>query len=577
VVLMTNKQIAAVLAGIADLLDLKGESIFRLRAYQDAARRIESFTQDLSTLYSQDQVPKIPGVGESISTIIRELLQTGSSERYEALKLEIPTGLLELLNVPGLGPKRARKLYGELGITNLAELERAARDHRLRSVPGMGEKLETNIITELDRLSTRGHRLLLGTALPAAERIVDLLRQHPSVVAIEPAGSIRRRQETIGDIDVLAASTDPGATIDAFVHLPVVKETIARGPTKCSVLTFEDLQIDLRVVSPNTFGAALQYFTGSKEHNVHLREVAIRQHRKLSEYGIFQEPDDVRLGGEEEDDLYRLLGLQMMPPELREDQGEIEAAAKGGLPKLIELSDIRGDLHCHTTWSDGVDSLEVMASAAKSLGYQYLAITEHSQGLGIAHGLSMERLVAQRQAIFKFNKASPDFQLLFGIEVNIRADGSLDYPEEAMAQFDIVIASVHGSFSQEREKMTDRILKAVRHPYVDVIGHPTGRIIGERDPYEFDLEAVMNECAAWQVALEINAAPERLDISDVQARRAKKLGVMVAINSDAHVATQFCQMRYGVFTARRGWLERADVLNALPLGEMRERLARKRR
>lgn len=365
--------------------------------------------------------------------------------------------------------------------------------------------------------------------------------------------------------------------IEAFTALPIVKETIARGPTKCSVLTYDDLQIDLRVVGSDTFGAALQYFTGSRAHNVHLREVAIRHHFKLSEYGIFQEPEDLRMGGENEDDMYRLLGMPLIPPELREDRGEIEAAVSGRLPRLVELSDIRGDLHCHTTWSDGVDSLETMVTAAKSLGYRYLAITEHSQGLGIAHGLSVERLDALRTAIDEFNSRTTDFHLLFGIEVNIRADGSLDYPDDVMSRFDIVTASVHGAFNQEPEKMTARLLKAVRHPFVDILGHPTGRIIGVRDPYPFDLEAVMGECAARQVALEINAAPERLDISDNQARRAKELGVMLAVNADAHVATQLNQMRYGVFTARRGWLEPSDVLNTFSLQALLERLALKRR
>ncbi len=573
---MTNKHIAAVLAETADLMDLKGESIFRIRAYQEAARRIDTLAQEVAELHAAGKLESIPGVGKSIESDVTELLQTGRSTRHEELKKEIPTGLLELLQIPGLGPKRARKLYEELDITNLVELERAAQEHRLQAVPGLGEKTEASILRELERRGRRGQRLLLGVALPAAEAVAGLLGGHPAVLAIEPAGSIRRRKETIGDIDILVASRQPKAVMDAFVHLPIVKEVLGTGLTKTSVLNHDDLQIDLRVVEPITYGAALHHFTGSKQHNVHIREIAIRQGYKISEYGIFGEPGNRRLGGADEGDVYRVLEMDMMPPELREDTGELEAALEHRLPSVVELTDIQGDLHCHTDWSDGVDSLKTMAAAARERGYRYLAITDHSRGLGIAHGLSIERLDEQRQVIAAFNRSSADLQLLAGTEVNIRADGTLDYEDEVMAQFDIVTASVHGAFSQDRAKMTERIIRAIRNPYVDIIGHPTGRILNARDPYEVDMEAVIRECAAHQVALEINASPERLDLSDAHARQAKEQGVMIAINADAHVTTQMDFMRYGVYTARRGWLEKKDVLNALPLEELRARLAAKR-
>ncbi|MCL5026335.1 MAG: DNA polymerase/3'-5' exonuclease PolX [Chloroflexi bacterium] len=572
---MTNKQIAAVLNDIADLLDLKGD-VFRQRAYREAARRIDMLGQELSELHAAGKLGSMPGIGKSMEGHLVELLETGHSQRYEELKKEFPTGLLELLQIPGLGPKRARKLYEELDITNLTELERAAREHRLHSVPGFGEKTEANILRELDRRGKRGQRLLLGVALPAAEEVAGLLRGNPAVVYISPAGSIRRRKETIGDIDILVASAQPKEVMDAFIHLPIVKEVIATGITKSSVLNQDDLQIDLRVVDPSTYGAALQYFTGSKQHNIHLRDIAIRQKRKVSEYGIFEEPGGRRLGGELEEDIYRELGMDMMPSEMREDTGELEAAMEHRLPRLLELSDIQGDLHCHTDWSDGVDPLETMAKAARELGYRYLAITDHSRGLGVAHGLSVERLREQRRLIDDFNRRSSDLQLLAGTEVNIRADGTLDYEEETMAEFDIVTASVHGAFSQDRATMTERMVRAVRSHYVDIIGHPTGRIIDTRDPYEVDLEAVMRECAAHQVAMEINASPERLDLNDSHARQARDLGVMISIDADAHVAGQFSLMRYGVYTARRGWLERKNVLNALPLDELKAWLAEKR-
>ncbi|MCL5025600.1 MAG: DNA polymerase/3'-5' exonuclease PolX [Chloroflexi bacterium] len=572
---MTNKQIAAVLDEIADLLQLKGD-VFRERAYREASRRLDMLSQQAAELYAAGKLHSIPGIGKSMEGHIAELLETGRSQRYEELKKEFPTGLLELLQVPGLGPKRARKLYEELDITNLAELERAAKEHRLHSVPGMGEKTEANILRALERRLTRGRRLLLGVALPAAEQVAGLLRGHPAVAAAEPAGSIRRRLETIGDIDILVASTQPKAVMEAIIHLPIVKEVLAAGPTKTSVLNPDDLQIDVRVIDPSTYGAALQYFTGSKQHNIHLRDIAIRKGYKVSEYGIFKEPGDHRVGGEKEEDIYRVLGMDIMPPEIREDTGELEAALEHRLPTLVELSDIQGDLHCHTDWSDGVDPLETMASAARALGYRYLAITDHSRGLGVAHGLSIERLREQRHLIDEFNERSPDLHVLFGTEVNIKSDGNLDYEDEVMAQFDIVTASVHGGFNQDRDTITKRILRAVRSPYVDIIGHPTGRLINARDPYDVDLEAVMRECAKCEVAMEINSSPERLDLNDVHCRQAKELGVMVAINADAHVAAHLNFMRYGVYTARRGWLEKKNVLNTLPFDELRARLRTRR-
>ena len=573
---MRNKEVARLLESIADALDIKGETPFRVNAYREAARRIETLTEDVAVLAQEDRLQEIQGVGSTIATRIKEYLTLGRSPYYEELAKEVPPGLLDLLKVPGLGPRKAKLVYERLGIASLAELERAAREHRLADLPGMGRKTEENLLRELERLKQRTQRLLLGTALPAAERVVDALREHPAVARIAPAGSLRRMRDTIGDIDILVASTAPDEVIAAFVSLPLVKEVIARGPTKSSVLTEGDVQMDLRVVDPHAWGAALQYFTGSKAHNVHLRELANRQGLKISEYGVFREDTGDRVAGAEEEEVYAALGLAWIPPELREDQGEIEAAREGSLPRLIAVEDLRGDLHAHTNWSDGAATLEEMARAARARGYQYLAVTDHSKSLGVARGLSEERLREQRRLIDRLNQELAPFRLLASVELEIRADGTLDYEDDVLRELDLVTASVHSGMNQPRERLTQRIVGALRNPYVDVVNHPAGRLIGRRDAYEVDLEEVLRVAAETGTALEINSQPERLDLTDQAARRARALGVLLTISTDAHSVANLDYVRYGVAVARRAWVEAEGALNTRSLDDLLAHVARRR-
>lgn len=570
---MKNAEVAQLLKNIANLLELKGESIYRIGAYREAARNIEILTEDISVLLQQNRLQEIPGVGPSIADKIREYLTTGRLDYYEQLKREVSSEPVALLQVPGLGPRRAQYFHKELGISSLEELERAAVEHRLSKLPGIGAKTEAKLLRELRRLRQRTRRLLLSVALTAAEEVVDLLRPSRAILDIEPAGSIRRRKETIGDIDILASSRAPEMVMDAFVTMPIVKEVIARGQTLSSILTRDDLQIDLRVVDPSTYGAALQHFTGSKEHNIALRELALHKGFTVSEYGIFDLDSGKRLGGERETDIYEALGMQFIPPELRENRGEIEAAQRGQLPNLVEERHIRGDLHVHSDWSDGTASIQDMVDTAIELGYDYIAICDHSKALGIARGLSLERLRQQQELIRMLNCKYSPFVILAGTEVDILKDGQLDYPDEVLQTLDLVTASVHSAFGQSREAMTARIIRALRNPYVDVLNHPTGRILLEREPYDVDLEEVLRVAAETGTALEINASPNRLDLDDVWARRAKELGVTLVIDTDAHSPDNLTFMRYGVATARRGWLEPKDVLNT----RLRDKLVTKQR
>lgn len=565
---MRNRDVAALLDEIADVLEIKGDSPFRVGAYREAARRIENLTSDINDIARENHLDDIPGVGESIAAKVKEYLETGVSPYLEEIRQEVPRGLAELLLVPGIGPKKAKKLYDELGIRGLTDLEAAVEQQKIRKLPGMGEKTEQNILREMEVLKQRTQRLLLGVALPAAEQVVDLMKNSPAVLRIDPAGSIRRRKETIGDIDILAASQEAMTVMDAFTTLAIVKRILAKGPTKSSVITHDNLQIDLRVVAPDSYGSALQYFTGSKSHNITLREIAIRKGLKLSEYGLFREPSNEIIAGDTEEGVYNALGLDWIPPELRENQGEIEAAARHRLPQLVELKDILGDLHAHTNWSDGGESLEMMARGAMAKGYQYLAITDHSRSLGIAHGLSIERVFEQRRQIDDLNKKLHPFRLLAGTEVDIRIDGTIDFPDEILRQFDLVTASVHSGFHQSRELITRRIVQAINNPYVHILNHPSGRLIERREAYDVDMEAVLKAAAETGTALEVNSSPDRLDLSDVWVRRAIDLGITLAISTDAHGTPQLDFMRYGVATARRGWAEMNNILNTLELADL---------
>ena len=571
---MRNEDVVELLTDIAAMLEMKGESPFRVRAYQEAARRIENLQEDVTALVEQGRLTEIRGIGESIAEKVTEFVRTGQSSYRNELAKGLPSGIAEMLEIPGVGPKKAQLFHRELGITTVDELEQAALEHRLKGLPSIKEKTEENVLEGIRRLRQRTARLLLGVALPAAEEIVRQFRVHPAIERIDMGGSIRRRKETIGDIDILVASSTPKDAVNAFTTLPTVKSVLAKGPTKASVLTRQDLQMDLRVVPPDDWGAALQYFTGSKDHNIQLRTIAESKGLKVNEYGVFRVDTNEKIAGREEEDVYHALGMEWMPPELREAAGEIEAAIDGRLPDLIEESDIRGDLHAHTDWSDGANTIEAMAEAAIARGYEYLVISDHSVSMGFIHGLSTDRVREQRRVIDELNGRYDRFRLLQGIEVNIRGDGSLDYEDEVLAQFDVVTASIHSGLRQSKEQITSRLIAAIRSPHVDVIGHPSGRIIGRRDPSDFDREAVFRAAAETGTALEINAQPDRLDLRDTDVRRAVEMGVEVAIDSDAHATAQLGLIDYGVATARRGWVTKDRVLNAMPLDKLLQKLGK---
>ncbi len=559
-----NHEVAQLLNGIAELLALKGETPFRIRAYTEAAQYIDTMTEDVDSLYQAGRLEDIPGVGASIATKIAEYLKTGHSSYYEQLRQQIPSSATELLEVPGIGPARAHLLFTRLGITTVRQLLKAAEAHQLRDLPGFGEQLEARIAREAARVTQRTRRMLLGTAVPVAEEVIQLLRGSSAVEAIDPAGSLRRMRETIGDIDILVASSRPETVVEAFTRLPIVQEVLAKGITRPSILTRANVQVDLRVIAPDEYGAALQYFTGSKAHNIALRSLVIEKGWKLSEYGLFDQQGR-RIAGRTEQEIYEALGMDWMPPEIRENRGEIEAALRHQLPDLVEERDIRGDLHVHTNWSDGADPPERMVEAAIARGYQYLAFSDHSSSLSIANGLSIERVHEQRRVIDQLNALYAPFRVLHGAEVDILLDGGLDYPDSVLAEFDIVTASVHTGFGMARERMTARILRALHHPSVTILGHPTGRLLLQRPGYAVDLELVIQAAAEQGVALEVDGQPARLDLDDVWSRKTKEGGAMLACDSDAHAATQLAYMRYSVATARRGWVEPVNVLNTMPL------------
>jgi DNA polymerase (family 10) len=462
-------------------------------------------------------------------------------------------------------------------VKSLEELEALARGKKLAGIPGIQQKTEENILKGIELLKKGRERFPLGKVLPLARNIVELLRESVPRGKFEVAGSIRRWKETVKDMDVLGAGKNPEEIASAFVRLPAVKEVLERGTTKCTILTQEGIQVDLRVVDEGSFGAALQYFTGSKAHNIKLREMASRRGWKINEYGLFRESDEKRIAGRDEEGVYSALGLPWIAPELREDTGEIEAAMEGKLPELLALADIRGDLHAHTKWSDGSHDLDGLVAAARERGYRYIAVTDHSKGLGVAHGLDGKRVAEQMAQIDAANRKLPDFRILKGIEVDIRGDGSLDLPDEVLAGLDIVVASIHSGFKQGREQITSRLLSAVRNPFVSVIAHPTGRLIGEREPYDADMEAIFREAARRGVAMEINAYPLRLDLSDQHARMAKRYGIPLVVSTDTHIAANLDFMEYGVGIARRGWIEKGDVLNTLGAAALLKRLAAMRK
>ncbi|QJA05586.1 DNA polymerase/3'-5' exonuclease PolX [Thermosulfurimonas marina] len=571
---MRNQEVAEIFRRVAALLEIKGENPYRVRAYQRAAQNIEALTQDVEELARRGQLTRIPGIGADLAGKIKEILETGTLSLYEELKREVPPELLKFLEIPGLGPKKAKLIYETLGIKTLEELERACREHKIARLPGMGYKTEENILKGLQFLKEKVGRRPLGEVLPLAEDLLEYLRKKGPVERISVAGSIRRRRETVKDIDILVTSKRPHEVMEVFVRYPRVIEVLAHGETKTSVRVKPGIQVDVRVVDPECWGAALAYFTGSKAHNIRIRELGVQRGLKINEYGIFR--GNERIGGKEEEEVFAAVGLPWIPPELREDRGEIEAAQEGRLPRLVEYEEIRGDAHVHSKYSDGHSSLEEIAAFAESLGLSWVGICDHSQGLKVAGGVPVEALMEKKRAIEEFNRRSKRVKLIFGAEVDIRSDGTLDYPDEVLAEIDLVIAAIHTGFQQSEEQLTSRAVAALSHPLVHALAHPTGRLLGEREPYALDLKKVIETAARHGKALEINAFYNRLDLNDVNARAAKEAGVKLLIGTDAHLADQMAQIHLGTAVARRAWCEKEDVLNTLSYEEFLAWLRRAR-
>jgi len=563
-----NLEIAKLFNEIADLLEIKDENIFKIRAYRRAAINLESLTEEIEAVAARGGLTEIAGIGKDLAAKIEQALETGRIEYLEELRREIPRGVVELMAIPGVGPKTAKLLFDRLQVDSVEKLEALAQRGKLLGLPGIKQKTVENIVKGIQVVKKGRERMPLGRALPLAREIIQTLEKLPQVRKISMAGSLRRMRETVRDFDLLITSTKPAKVMGTFTSLPQVAEVLVHGETKATIRHREGIQVDLRVVEPESFGAALQYFTGSKEHNIHVRELASRIGLKVSEYGVFNEATGKRIAGATEEEVYRAIGLPYIPPELREDAGEIEAALEGRLPNLLELDDLFGDLHAHTNWSDGHHDLEALVEAAHRKGYEYVIVSDHSRSSTVAHGLSEERLIEQIGQIRALNKKYRNFRILAGSECDILADGRMDFPDRVLAQLDIVLCAVHSRFKQGRAEMTARIVKALSNPYVNILAHPTGRLIGERDPYDVDLEAVFAAAKQHGKAVEINAQPSRLDLNDHHARRAKELGVMISIDTDTHFLDQLENMTLGVATARRAWIGKADVVNAMPLEKL---------
>ena len=567
--IVPNAAIARALREIGDALEIEGENPFRVRAYRNAAQCLETLGQPVAELAAcggREALLEIPGVGESMAEKILEMLQTGALAQLRTVRREVPHELSALLGIEGLGPKKLHLLHDKLGVCNLDDLERVVRGEELLKVRGFGEWSRQKLVQAIAQYRGRSGRFLLCEVESYAEALRDHLARVKGVSRVEVAGSFRRRKETVGDLDLLAAASDPEAALAAFTRFDAVDEVLAQGPTKASVRLGTGLQVDLRVIDREVFGAALHYFTGSKEHNIALRTLAKEKGYKVSEYGAFR--GKRRVAGKTEDEIFALIGAGWIPPELRENRGEIEAAIAGTLPALIDLDDLRGDLQMHTDVTDGRNTAEEMAHAARALGHRYIAITEHSKAVTVAGGLDDEGILRNAKALRRLKV--PGLRVLAGVEVDIRRDGTLDLAPATLQQLDLVVASVHSALGLPREEMTRRVLRAVESGLVHVLGHPTGRLLNEREPFEIDMKAVIEACVRHGVALEINAHPERLDLNDVHAKLAKDLGAKLVISTDAHATGELKLLRFGVGVARRAWLTRDDVLNSLPV----ERLLR---
>lgn len=565
---MKNKEIAEIFYDIADILEMKGVS-FKPQAYRRAAMAIENLSEDIAEIVKKGQVKEVPGVGESIAKKIEEFLKTGRIKNYEDLKKGLPKHIFELMEVPGLGPKRIKLLHEKLKISSLKDLDRAVKTHKISKLATFGAKSEEDIRKGLELVKRGQERILLGNAIPIALEIEKRLKVLKEVKSIERAGSLRRRKETVGDHDILVTSDKPDEIMDFFTKMKDVERVYAKGPTKSSVLLKSGLQVDLRVVAPESFGAALQYFTGNKEHNIVLRDMAKKKGWRLNEYGLFDMKKNKQIAGKTEEDIYEALHLKIMPPEMRENTGEIEAAMKGKIPKLISYGSLRGDFHTHTRHTDGNNTVLEMVEAAKKLGYEYIVISDHSPSERIANGNTPEEMLAEIKEIRQVDKKVKGIKAFAGSEVDILPNGSLDFDDEILKKLDIVVASVHSRFKSSKVEMTKRICTALENnKYVDILGHPTGRLIHKREPYDVDLKKVFRTAVENKVLLEINSQPSRLDIKDVFIKGAKELGAMFAIDSDAHHTSSLGFVELGIAMARRGWLEQKHVVNTLPLKQL---------
>ncbi|MGE5318972.1 MAG: DNA polymerase/3'-5' exonuclease PolX [Hyphomicrobiaceae bacterium] len=568
-----NADIARLFEEIADRLEIQGANPFRIRAYRNAARSLGELPQEARALLEKgEDLTRLPGIGSDLAAKVREIVATGRCSLLERLRRELPPAVTELLQIPGLGPKRVKALYHDLAVQTVEQLYRAARDGRIRALPGFGEKTELNILQAVEAHVAQAHRFKLAVAAQYAGALTAFLQAVPGVQQVTVAGSFRRMRETVGDLDILVSAAAGSPVMLQFTAYDEVADVLSAGATRASVVLKSGLQVDLRVVEPQAYGAALHYFTGSKAHNIAIRRIAQKHGLKINEYGVFRGTE--RIAGDDEASVYRSVGLPFIPPELREDHGEIEAARDGRLPNLVQLSDLRGDLHAHTKATDGHDSLHEMAAAARSFGLDYLAITEHSRRLGVAHGLDPLRLARQCDEIDRLNAELAGITLLKGIEVDILENGGLDLPDDVLGRLDLVVGAVHSQFNLSRARQTVRILRAMDHPHFTLLAHPSGRLIEQREPYDVDMLRIIRHARERGCFLELNAHPERLDLLDTHCQMAKEEGVLVSVNSDAHSRFDFSNLRYGVGQARRGWLEKEDVLNTRPLAALRRLLSR---
>lgn len=574
---MENIDVARIFKEIAEFMELKEDNPFKIRAYYKAAQNIESLSENVATIYKRGglkELQEVPGIGERIAGKIEEILKTEKLRLHDTLLKEFPPHFLDLIRIPGMGPKTAMQLYKKLKIDTVDKLEKAVKSGALNKLPGMGAKKAENLLKGIEQFRSRKGRFPISIALTYAEAIIAALKKLKEVDQILPAGSLRRMKETIGDIDILVTSKKPDKVMNVFTKLPQVKEVMAKGKTKSSVILKSGIQTDVRVVEPESFGAAAHYFTGSKQHNIRIRELGVKKGLKINEYGIFK--GKKKIGGSKEEDVFKSVGLPFIPAELREGTGEVEAAAKKKLPKLIELKDIKGDLHMHTKASDGGNTIEELAEEAKKIGYEYIAITEHTISSRIARGLSDKEALKHIKRIEKAGNKLKGIKILKGVEVDILPDGKLDYKDSVLKEFDVVIAAVHSKFKMEKPEMTKRIISAMENKYVNILAHPTGRLLGKREPYAVDLDKVIAHAKKTGTYIELNAYPERLDLQDIYCRKAKELGVIIVIATDAHTVTQLYNMRFGIAIARRGWLEPRNILNSLPYSQFLKKLHAKR-